>query len=92
MKLARVLGFDFEKVELDENQLKEKLDIIVNEFDFITDKNAPAFDIMQKIIEERNKARSEKNWTVADKIRNELDKINIVLKDTKNGTTEWEVK
>ena len=92
MKLARVLGFDFEKVELDENQLKEKLDIIVNEFDFITDKNAPALDIMQKIIEERNKARSEKNWTVADKIRNELDKINIVLKDTKNGTTEWEVK
>ena len=47
---------------------------------------------MQKIIEERNKARAEKNWTVADKIRNELDKINIVLKDTKNGTTEWEVK
>ena len=92
MKLARVLGFDFEKVELDENQLKEKLDCIINEFDFVTDKNAPACEIMKKIIEERNKARAEKNWAVADKIRNELDKINIVLKDTKNGTTEWEVK
>lgn len=92
MKLSRVMGFDFEKVELDENQLKAKLDNIVDEFDFISDKNAPAFEIMQKIIEERNNARAEKNWAVADKIRNELDKINIVLKDTKNGTTEWEVK
>ena len=92
MKLARVLGFDFEKVEMSEDELGEKLAGIVGEFDFIEDKNAPAFEVMQKIIAERNKARAEKNWAVADKIRNELDKISIVLKDTKSGTTEWEVK
>ncbi len=86
IKLSRVLGFDFEKVELDENQLKEKLDKIVDEFDFIDDKSAPAKEIMNKIIEVRNKARADKNWDVADKIRNTLDKINIVLKDTKDGT------
>lgn len=34
IKLARVLGFDLEKVELDENQLKEKLAEIIDEFDF----------------------------------------------------------
>lgn len=86
MKLARVLGFDFEKVELDENQLNDKLSEIVGEFDFITDKSANAKEIMSKIIEVRNEARAQKNWAVADQIRNSLDKINIVLKDTKDGT------
>ena len=71
---------------MDENQLKEKLDTIIDEFDFITDKNATAKEIMDKIIEVRNTARAEKNWTVADNIRNSLDKINIVLKDSKDGT------
>ena len=86
IRLAKVLGFDFEKVELDASQLKDKLTEIIDDFDFITDKNADAQEIIQKIIEVRNTARAEKNWEVADKIRNSLDKINIVLKDTKNGT------
>ena len=86
IKLARVLGFDFEKVELDENQLKEKLSKVVDEFDFIENKDASAKEIMDKIIEVRNEARAQKNWAVADKIRNSLDKISIVLKDTKDGT------
>ena len=86
IKLARVLGFDLEKVELDENQLKEKLDTIIDEFEFIEDKNAGAKDIMAKIIQVRNEARAQKNWEIADRIRNSLDKINIVLKDSKEGT------
>lgn len=92
MVLARVLGFDFEKVELDENQLKEKLDTIMDNFDFIENKNASGFEIMQKIIEARNAARAQKNWAVADTIRDGLSKINIVLKDTKDGITIWELK
>lgn len=86
IKLARVLGFDFEKIELDENELKEKLDTVIDEFDFLVDKNASAKEIMQKIAEVRNAARAEKNWAQADKIRDTLDKINVVLKDTKDGT------
>ena len=91
IKLARVLGFDLEKVELDENQLKEKLDTIIDEFDFIENKNADAKEIMAKIIQVRNEARAQKNWAAADRIRNSLDKINIVLKDSKEGTV-FEVK
>lgn len=86
IRLARVLGFDLEKVELDENQLKEKLDTIVGDFDFITDKNSSAKEIMNKIIEVRNNARAQKDWAAADAIRDSLDKINIVLKDSKDGT------
>ena len=46
---------------------------------------------MEEIIEKRKTARAEKNWDIADKIRMALDKVGIVLKDTKDGTT-WETK
>jgi cysteinyl-tRNA synthetase len=41
---------------------------------------------MSEIIKVRNEARAQKNWEIADKIRNSLDKIDIILKDTKDGT------
>ena len=65
---------------------EEKLDEIIDDFDFVEDKTAPAEEIMAKIIETRNNARAQKDWAAADSIRNSLDKINIVLKDTKDGT------
>ena len=46
---------------------------------------------MEEIIEDRKRARADKNWDVADKIRVALDKVDIVLKDSKEGTT-WELK
>ena len=42
-------------------------------------------------IHERNAARAARNFGEADRIRDELLNLGIVLKDTKNGTT-WEVK
>ena len=86
IKLSKVLGFDFEKIELNETQLKEKLSEIIDEFEFITNKNADAKTVMSEIIKVRNEARAQKNWEIADKIRNSLDKIDIILKDTKDGT------
>ena len=49
------------------------------------------FSSMEAIIAKRKEAREAKNWDVADKIRVALDKVGIVLKDSKEGTT-WEVK
>ena len=46
---------------------------------------------MEEIISARKAARDAKNWEIADKIRVSLDKVGIVLKDSKEGTT-WEVK
>ena len=46
---------------------------------------------MEAVIETRKQARADKNWDLADKIRVALDKVGIVLKDSKEGTT-WEVK
>ncbi|HML08530.1 MAG TPA: cysteine--tRNA ligase [Xanthobacteraceae bacterium] len=42
------------------------------------------------LIEARNAARKLKNFTESDRIRNELAKMGVALKDTKDGTT-WEI-
>lgn len=43
--------------------------------------------LMQLIIELRQGARTEKNWGVADKIRDTLQELHVQLKDSKDGTT-----
>ena len=42
-------------------------------------------------IEERKNAKADKNYALADEIRNQLDEKGIVLLDTKEGTT-WGIK
>ncbi|MDR2107554.1 MAG: cysteine--tRNA ligase [Holosporaceae bacterium] len=42
---------------------------------------------IERLIEERRKAKSEKNFKLADEIREELLKNNICLEDTPEGTT-----
>ncbi len=83
-KLAETLGFTFAKATLSEDELKAKLEEISKEL-------GEYYDSMDAIIETRKQARADKNWDLADKIRVALDKVGIVLKDSKEGTT-WEVK
>lgn len=47
-----------------------------------------AFDAaMQLIIQLRKQARTDKNWTLSDQIRDELKNAGIIIKDGKDGTT-----
>ena len=46
---------------------------------------------IQLLIDERNKASSEKNWEKADGVRDKLDALGIVLDDTPDGTI-WKKK
>jgi len=46
---------------------------------------------IKKLIDKRNKARQEKDFKTADKIRKDLDKAGIILEDNKDGTT-WRPK
>jgi len=48
-------------------------------------------ELMQTILELRQNAKVNKDWGTADKIREELSKINIQVKDTKDGA-EWSFK
>lgn len=47
--------------------------------------------VMNTILELRKDAKLNKDWAAADKIRDELTKLNIVIKDTKDGSS-WEIK
>ncbi len=48
-------------------------------------------DHVEKLIEERQRARKEKNWALSDKIRDELKEQGIVLEDTPQGV-RWHLK
>ena len=44
------------------------------------------------LITSRLDARKAKNWAESDRLRDELAKMGIAIKDNKDGTTSWEVK
>ena len=48
--------------------------------------------LMELVISLRQKSREEKNWVMSDFIRDELAKLNIVLKDQKDKPTIWSIQ
>ena len=44
-------------------------------------------NFIQQMIDQRTEAKNEKNYALADKIREELKELGIELKDSKDGTT-----
>jgi cysteinyl-tRNA synthetase len=84
--LMNVLGFTCKKSQMSENELQKRLETIKEDINFENTQNLSGFALIEKIIEIRAKARTEKNWDLADKIRNSFDKIGIVFKDGKDKT------
>lgn len=77
-KLEIIASFD---TVLSLDLLKEKVDEIDTEL----------VRYIEQKIEERNQAKKNKNYALADAIRQELEDKNIILKDTREGTI-YEVK
>ena len=46
---------------------------------------------IEALIAQRKQAREEKNWTLADRIRDELTALNVILED-KDGVTSWRIE
>ena len=46
-------------------------------------------DEIEQLIAQRSQARKNKDWALADKIRDELNAKNIILDDKPDGTVEW---
>lgn len=44
---------------------------------------------INELINKRNKARQNKNWAEADRMRDELDKMGVILEDNADGKTHW---
>jgi cysteinyl-tRNA synthetase len=47
---------------------------------------------IERLVAERNLARSRKDYKTADEIRDKLLRMGVVLKDRKDGVTEWHFK
>ena len=77
---AKNLNRDFIGIEMDEGYFKIAEKSISEAF-----KNQ-----VEKLIEQRAKAKSLKNWTEADKIREELLEMGVKIKDTTTETL-WEI-
>ena len=58
------------------------IDSVLGIFDFEDEFNEPE---VQRLIKERDKARLEKNWNLADKIRDQLKARGVTVKDRKVG-------
>ena len=46
---------------------------------------------IDELIAQRNKARADKNWAEADRIRAALKALNVVVED-KNGVSTWRIE
>lgn len=53
--------------------------------------DGPSSADVEPLIAARNAARKVKDFKESDRIRDELTKMGVVLKDNKDGTTSWEV-
>ncbi len=77
---------------------KKEINSIINLFDELTgvlgilySKNFEKNDkhdtfMIESLIKKREEARKEKNWALADEIRNKLDSLGVILEDTAQGT------
>ena len=85
-----------ENPKAEKEELKEQIEQADTEseftntegLDFTFDRNED--DLLKYInekIEDRKKAKLERNYDLADKIRKELEEKNIIIKDTREGTT-----
>ena len=66
----------------------KKIDEILGVIELIDE---PLSEDIDQLIVDRKQARADKNWALADEIRDKLDGLNIILEDTPQGTI-WKKK
>ena len=87
---------DINSLVLSEDSSENIIEYAIEEFDELTgvlglvyNRKAEELDIdIEKLIEERNTARKNKDFALADKIRDDLKAQGIVLEDTPQGV-KW---
>jgi len=74
--------------------LKQKLEpsLFVNNNTFFSPTVTVSYiseDLIEQQIQARLDAKKAKDWTLADKIRNDLKEQGVILEDSPDGTTSW---
>ena len=91
----------FANTKVDENSSKEFVAYVRDLFVRLEDvlgllnKKKTSDDIdqekIQELIEKRSQAKKDKDYALADAIRDELNEMGVLIKDTRDGT-KWELK
>ena len=97
--MAREINTYLKQDVLDKTALQKAADtytalLNIMGLDFVAADNANdglVDDLMNLLIDLRKQARADKNYAMADQIRNQLNEIGVILEDTKQGTT-WKRK
>ena len=96
LNTANCLTLIYEVLKSDTSDTTKKE--IISEFDKVLsldltkeDKTTIDENYIKEMIAKRNEAKKNKDFALADSIRNDLEKEGIILKDTREGTT-YEVK
>lgn len=72
-----------------QKKMKDYVEIIFGLKGFNEADNEKLSGVMNLLIEIRKEAKNKKDFATSDKIRNELTKMGIVLKDEKGGGMSW---
>lgn len=67
------------------------IDVLGMKSEISTDNSQLVDYLMNTILDIRQNAKANKDWATADKIRDDLNKLNIQIKDTKDGA-DWSFK
>ena len=88
-EFVKKMNILFDKNQIDKNQANEILDFLQKidkffNFIFLQAKEKIPLEI-KKLVKEREKARKEKNWQLADEIREKVQKLGYQIQDTSEG-------
>jgi cysteinyl-tRNA synthetase len=91
-KTIPVSALSKETFELLQQQLKVYIEDILG-LKSITEADIEKFKgVMQLLIDIRKEAKSKKDFVISDKIRNQLARLGISLKDEKDGSMSWTIE
>ena len=93
---SRISELERKKKELEGKQVSEYKSVSATEPGFFlsyTDslEGIATYEEIEKLIAERTEARKNKDWALADKIRDDLKARGIVLEDTPDGV-KWKIE
>ena len=91
-KLIPVSALSKETFELMQKQLKIYVEDILGLQSVTEADNEKLRGVMELLIDIRKEAKGKKDFATSDKIRNELTKLGISLKDEKGGEMSWSIE
>ena len=91
-KTIPVAALSKETFELLQKQMKVYIEDVLGLKSFTEADNQKLKGVMELLIDIRKEAKGKKDFATSDKIRNQLTRLGISLKDEKDGGMSWNIE